>query len=79
MPDFLRVRPEAKFAHYLMMISALGGRTVTAPGHPFSDYENSIGTGQMHVWFDQPAAGWSAARAGGSEGGRWEGGRDKSA
>jgi len=33
---------------------------VTAPGRPFSDYENSIGTGQMHLWFDRPAAGWAA-------------------
>jgi 3,4-dihydroxyphenylacetate 2,3-dioxygenase len=58
MPDFLRVRPEAKFAHYLMMIAALGERAVTAPGRRFSEYENAIGTGQMHLWFDRPAAGW---------------------
>jgi 3,4-dihydroxyphenylacetate 2,3-dioxygenase len=58
MPDFLRVRPEAKFAHYLMMIGALGGRAVTAPGRRFSEYENAIGTGQMHLWFGRPAAGW---------------------
>ena len=32
MPDFLKVRPEAKFAHYLMMAAALGERAVTAPG-----------------------------------------------
>jgi 3,4-dihydroxyphenylacetate 2,3-dioxygenase len=59
MPDFLKVRPEARFAHYLMMIAALGERSVTAPGRRFSEYENAIGTGQMHVWFDRPAAGWS--------------------
>jgi 3,4-dihydroxyphenylacetate 2,3-dioxygenase len=59
MEEYLRFRPEAKFAHYLMMIAALGGRAVTAPGRPFSEYENSIGTGQMHLWFDRPAAGWS--------------------
>jgi 3,4-dihydroxyphenylacetate 2,3-dioxygenase len=59
MPDFLRVRPEAKFAHYLMMAAALGERSVCAPGRPFSDYENSVGTGQMHLWFDRPAGGWS--------------------
>jgi 3,4-dihydroxyphenylacetate 2,3-dioxygenase len=61
MPQFLAVRPEAKFAPYLMMVAALGGDTVTAPGRPFSDYENSVGTGQMHLWFDRPAEGWSAA------------------
>ena len=60
MPEFLRVRPEAKFAHYLMMAAALGGRTVRAPGRPFSDYENSVGTGQVHLWFDRPTAGWSS-------------------
>jgi 3,4-dihydroxyphenylacetate 2,3-dioxygenase len=61
MPEFLKVRPEAKFAHYLMMAAALGEREVTAPGRSFSDYENSVGTGQMHLWFDRPAAGWSGS------------------
>jgi 3,4-dihydroxyphenylacetate 2,3-dioxygenase len=69
MDEFLTVRPEARFAHYLMMIAALGGTAVTAPGRPFSDYENSIGTGQMHLWFDRPAGGWTA-RAGHQRGGR---------
>jgi 3,4-dihydroxyphenylacetate 2,3-dioxygenase len=58
MPEYAKVRPEAKFAHYLMMIAALGEDAVTAPGRPFSEYENSVGTGQMHIWFDRPAAGW---------------------
>ena len=61
MGEFLAVRPEAKFAHYLMMVAALGGSAVTAPGRAFSEYENSIGTGQMHLWFDRPAAGWTGA------------------
>jgi 3,4-dihydroxyphenylacetate 2,3-dioxygenase len=60
MPEFLTVRPEAKFAPYLMMVAALGGGTVTAPGKSFSEYENSVGTGQMHLWFDRPTRGWSA-------------------
>jgi 3,4-dihydroxyphenylacetate 2,3-dioxygenase len=59
MPEFLKVRPEAKFAHYLMMIGALGEQAVTAPARRFSEYENAIGTGQIHLWFDRPAAGWS--------------------
>jgi 3,4-dihydroxyphenylacetate 2,3-dioxygenase len=59
MPGFLAVKPEARFSPYLMMVAALGGDAVTAPGRPFSDYENSVGTGQMHIWFDRPAAGWS--------------------
>ncbi len=63
MDDYLAVRPEAKFAHYLMMIGALGGPAVTAPATPFSDYENSIGTAQMHLWFDRPGGGWTAPAA----------------
>jgi 3,4-dihydroxyphenylacetate 2,3-dioxygenase len=60
MPEFLRVRPEAMFAHYLMMAAAMGERSLTAPARPYSEYENSIGTGQVHLWFDRPAAGWTA-------------------
>jgi aromatic ring-opening dioxygenase catalytic subunit (LigB family) len=60
MPDFLRFRPEAKFAHYLMMIAALGESAVTAPARQYGEYENAIGTGQVHLWFDRPAAGWAA-------------------
>lgn len=63
MPDYLKVRPEAKFAHYLMMVAALGERDVIAPARRFSEYENAIGTGQMHLWFDRPADGWCAGGA----------------
>jgi 3,4-dihydroxyphenylacetate 2,3-dioxygenase len=58
MPEFLRYKPEAKFCHYLQMIGALGERAVTAPGRQYGEYENSVGTGQVHLWFDRPAAGW---------------------
>jgi 3,4-dihydroxyphenylacetate 2,3-dioxygenase len=61
MPEFLAVRPEAKFAHYLMMIGALGEHAVTAPARRYSEYENAIGTGQIHLWFDRPQKGWSGA------------------
>jgi 3,4-dihydroxyphenylacetate 2,3-dioxygenase len=61
MPEYLRVRPEAKFAHYLMMVAALGERAVTAPARRYSEYENAIGTGQMHLWFDRPENGWCPA------------------
>jgi len=60
MPEFLRFRPEARFAHYLMMIGALGEEDVIAPGRRYSEYENSVGTGQVHVWFDRPEKGWTA-------------------
>jgi 3,4-dihydroxyphenylacetate 2,3-dioxygenase len=59
MPGFLKVRPEAKFSHYVMMAAALGERALAAPGRPYSDYENSVGTAQMHIWFDRPAGGWT--------------------
>jgi len=63
MPDFLRYRPEARFGHYLMMIGALGEGRCTAPGRRFSEYENSVGTGQVHIWFDRPESGWTAGAA----------------
>ena len=60
MPQFLKYHPEARFAHYLMMVAALGEGSVTAQGRAYSAYENSVGTGQMHLWFDRPLAGWSS-------------------
>jgi 3,4-dihydroxyphenylacetate 2,3-dioxygenase len=59
MDQFLEVKPEGRFGHYQMMAAALGGPACTAPGRLFSQYENSIGTGQVHVWFDRPARGWT--------------------
>jgi 3,4-dihydroxyphenylacetate 2,3-dioxygenase len=61
MPEFMQYRPEAKFAHYLMMLAGLGEHGVVAPGRQYGEYENSIGTGQVHLWFDRPAAGWQPA------------------
>ena len=60
MTAFLAFRPEARFAHYLMLVAALGERDCTAPGRLFSAYENAVGTGQVHVWFDRPPAGWTS-------------------
>jgi 3,4-dihydroxyphenylacetate 2,3-dioxygenase len=62
MPDFLKFKPEANFGHYVMMAAALGEGKLCAPGRLYSDYENSIGTGQVHMWFDRPAEGWQARR-----------------
>lgn len=59
MEEFWRYRPEAKFFHYLMMAGALGERACRAPGRQYGEYENSIGTGQAHLWFDRPAEGWT--------------------
>jgi hypothetical protein len=42
-----------------MMTVALGGEEYTATGEQYSDYENSVGTSQVHVWFDKPENGWT--------------------
>jgi 3,4-dihydroxyphenylacetate 2,3-dioxygenase len=60
MPQFMKYHPEARFAHYLMMVGALGEGRVSAPAKAYSEYENSVGTGQIHLWFDRPATGWSS-------------------
>lgn len=62
MPDFMRYRPEAMFAHYLMMAGALGEESLTATARMYGEYENSIGTGQVHLWFDRPAEGFPRAK-----------------
>jgi 3,4-dihydroxyphenylacetate 2,3-dioxygenase len=60
LPDYKKHAPEGKFGHYLIMAGALGGAECTATGERFSDYEASVGTGQVHVWFERPEAGWTA-------------------
>jgi len=60
MPEFLKFKPEANFGHYLMMAAALGEEALAAPGKLYSEYENSIGTGQVHIWFDRPQGGWTS-------------------
>jgi aromatic ring-opening dioxygenase catalytic subunit (LigB family) len=61
MADFAPFAPEGRFGHYLSMIAAIGGRRSRATGRMLGDYENSIGTGQVHVWFDRPDGGWPLA------------------
>ncbi|GGY07591.1 DODA-type extradiol aromatic ring-opening family dioxygenase [Streptomyces hiroshimensis] len=56
MPEYLRYAPEGRFGHYLMLAGALGGEACGARGRRFGTYENGIGTGQVHLWFDPPAA-----------------------
>jgi len=60
MPEYRKAHPEGHFGHYLMMVGALGGTACSAPGERFSEYEASVGTGQVHVWFERPEAGWAA-------------------
>ncbi len=58
MPEFLKFKPEARFSPYLMMIGAMGESNVIASGRQYGDYENAIGTGNVHIWFDRPTNGW---------------------
>ncbi len=50
-PEYREFAPEGKFGHYLTVAGALGGRAWTDAGEQLSNYENSYGTGQVHVWF----------------------------
>jgi len=59
LPEYRKFGPEGKFGHYLIMVGALGGARCQAPGELFSEYEASVGTGQVHVWFERPADGWT--------------------
>ena len=59
-PEYKKHGPEGKFGHYLIMVGALGGPDCVARGEQYSDYEASVGTGQVHVWFDRPEGGWTA-------------------
>ena len=55
---FKKYKPEAGFFHYLAMAGALGEENLDAKGVLYSEYENSIGTGQVHVWFPKPEGGF---------------------
>ncbi len=62
MPAFHKVRPEAMFGHWLLTAGAIGEDACTAKGVMYSEYENSIGTGQVHVWFPKPEGGFPLAK-----------------
>jgi 3,4-dihydroxyphenylacetate 2,3-dioxygenase len=62
MPEFYRFKPEARFGHYLMMAGALGEGENPAPSRRYGEYENSVGTGQVHLWFDRPEGGFPRPR-----------------
>ncbi len=50
-PEYREHSPEGNFGHYLTAAGALGGPNWTDKGEQLSNYENSYGTGQVHVWF----------------------------
>jgi 3,4-dihydroxyphenylacetate 2,3-dioxygenase len=63
MPEYKKHGPEGKFGHYLITVGAIGGGSCAARGERFSEYEASVGTGQVHVWFERPAEGWTGSGA----------------
>ncbi|MFD8494762.1 catechol 1,2-dioxygenase [Amycolatopsis sp. NPDC059657] len=60
MPEYRRFAPEAGFGHYLTLAGAVGGKACVARAVRYSEYENGIGTGQVHLWFPRPEHGWTA-------------------
>lgn len=51
-PELRAAAYEGLGGHYLQMVGALGGPNCTARGEPLSEYENAMGTGNVHIWFD---------------------------
>lgn len=47
-----RCAPEGRFAHYLMMVGALGEDQFNSQGVQYGKYEAALGTGQAIFWFD---------------------------
>lgn len=62
MDEFTKFKPEANFSHWLTMAGATGEGANTATGVLYSEYENSIGTGQVHVYFPEPEGGFPQPR-----------------
>jgi len=60
LPEYRKHGPEGKFGHYLISVGSVGGAECTAKGERFGEYEASVGTGQVHVWFERPEGGWTA-------------------
>lgn len=60
--SFRKFKPEAGFFHYLAMAGTLGEGANQSKGNLYSEYENSIGTGQVHVYFPEPDNGFPRPR-----------------
>lgn len=57
-PNFKKYKPEAGFYHYLAMAGAVGEENWKSKGQIYGEYENSIGTGQVHYWFPAQEGGF---------------------
>ena len=60
-PETQAAKFEGWGSHYFQMVGALGGHDCRLGGTPLSAYENARGTGNIHIWFDVPAAERQAA------------------
>jgi hypothetical protein len=50
-PEFRsKCSPEGLFAHYSMMLGALGGKQCRVAAIQYGKYESAIGTGQVMLW-----------------------------
>jgi hypothetical protein len=45
------------------MLGAIGEEKCRAPARQYGEYENSIGTGQVHLWCDRPEEGFPGQNA----------------
>jgi 3,4-dihydroxyphenylacetate 2,3-dioxygenase len=51
-PEFrAKCAPEGCFAHYSMLVGALGGKRCKAAATQYGNYESALGTGQVMLWF----------------------------
>ena len=50
-PELRAAAYEGLGGHYLQMVGAMGGRECHVQGERLSDYENALGTANVHIWF----------------------------
>jgi 3,4-dihydroxyphenylacetate 2,3-dioxygenase len=51
-PEFrAKCAPEGCFAHYSMLVGALGGKRCKTAATQYGNYESALGTGQVMLWF----------------------------
>jgi len=51
-PELRAAAYEGLGGHYLQMVGAMGGHLCTAKAERLSEYENAMGTGNVHIWFN---------------------------
>jgi 3,4-dihydroxyphenylacetate 2,3-dioxygenase len=59
-PELRAAAYEGLGGHYLQMVGALGGHDCRARGERVSEYENAMGTGNVHIWFETAQVGTPA-------------------